>query len=88
MNKIGENLALSSWSKLIQNAPFAIKIYKNFFGGGNAPGPPYFAHSLRESANLDPFSVIEPPSKKKLDPPLISIYIHTTLACQLLGRSR
>ena len=62
--KIGEISALSWWSKLIKNAPFAIKISK-FSRGGMPPHPP------------PPLGCLDPPfskwttlSKKKPGSPL------------------
>ena len=61
MNKIGEILALSWRSKLIQNAPFAIKIYKYFGGGGMPPDPLVLLIPFGNPPIWTPFSVIEPP---------------------------
>ena len=58
------------------------KLQKKSGGGGHAPGPPCFANSLRESANLDPFSVIEPPLLKKARSALdFNIHSHDVANC-------
>ena len=49
--KIGEISALSWWSKLIQNAPFAVKLFKIF--GGNPPIQPH-SHPHQKQQNRRP----------------------------------
>ena len=51
-------------------------------GGGACPGPTCFAHSLRESVNLDPlFSNWTPPSKKARSALDFNIHSHDVANC-------